>query len=89
MASGAGVCLCTDRPGTGTGGHERQQEKIVCRQVDRGLNTPMTSAAGRLFDAVAALAGIRQEVSFEAQAAIEMEMLATEAAVHPVRQQTL
>jgi len=61
-------------------GMSAQQEKIVCRQVDRGLNTPMTSAAGRLFDAVAALAGIRQEVSFEAQAAIEMEMLATEAA---------
>jgi hydrogenase maturation protein HypF len=57
-----------------------QEERIVCQQVDRGLNTPLTSAAGRLFDAVAALAGIRQEVSFEAQAAIEMEMLATEAA---------
>jgi hydrogenase maturation protein HypF len=59
-------------PGVG-----EQQLRVARQQIDRQLNTPLTSAAGRLFDAVAALIGIRQQVSYEAQAAIELEMLAT------------
>jgi hydrogenase maturation protein HypF len=54
-----------------------QEARIVRQQIDRDLNTPRTSAAGRLFDAVAALAGVRKSVTYEAQAAIELEMLAT------------
>jgi hydrogenase maturation protein HypF len=58
-------------------GISEPQLRIARQQVDRRLNTPSTSAAGRLFDAVAALIGIRHQVSYEAQAAIELEMLAT------------
>jgi len=49
---------------------------IIKQQLRRKINSPLTSSAGRLFDAVSALAGVRGEVDYEAQAAIELEMLA-------------
>ena len=50
--------------------------EIIRKQLKQKINTPLTSSAGRLFDAVSALAGIRQEIEYEAQAAIELEMIA-------------
>ncbi|HMZ44827.1 MAG TPA: carbamoyltransferase HypF [Anaerolineales bacterium] len=49
--------------------------EIVRQQVRKDLNTPHTSSMGRLFDAVASLGGVRSDVSYEAQAAIELEVL--------------
>ncbi len=46
---------------------------LLRAMLQRGLNAQRTSSAGRLFDAVAAIAGLRQEVRFEGQAAMELE----------------
>ena len=53
----------------------QMERDILTTQLEKGINSPLTSSMGRLFDAVSALIGVRMEISYEAQAAIELEAL--------------
>jgi hydrogenase maturation protein HypF len=54
---------------------DSKELEIVRQQMQFGINSPLTSSMGRLFDAVASLSGVRNTVNYEAQAAIELEAL--------------
>ena len=55
---------------------DRNKWTTIKKMIDKGINSPMTSSSGRLFDAVSALVGIRKKIYYEGQAAIELEMAA-------------
>jgi len=54
----------------------RERWGPILQMASSGLNAPSTSSAGRMFDAVAALCGLRTRVSYEGQAAAELEQVA-------------
>jgi hydrogenase maturation protein HypF len=64
------------------------ERAILERMLEKGLNAPWTSSAGRLFDAVAALTGISEESRFEGEAAMALEFAleedAREAGAYPL-----
>ncbi len=53
---------------------ERRRAEVLVTMGRQGLNAPLTSSLGRLFDGIAALIGLRHQVAFEGQAAMELEM---------------
>lgn len=50
--------------------------RMIRMMLERKINSPLTSSVGRLFDAVAALCGVRDTVSYEGQAAMQLEAIA-------------
>jgi hydrogenase maturation protein HypF len=55
------------------------ERRLLKNQLEKGLLCSETSSMGRLFDAVASLIGVRQEIRYEGQAAMELESMATKA----------
>ncbi len=54
------------------------EARLVVRQIERQINSPLTSSMGRLFDAVAVLLGATAEATYEGQPAMELEAMASE-----------
>jgi hydrogenase maturation protein HypF len=68
---GAGAWTMTDLPAVAA--FDDQERQVLRTMIERGVNTPLTSSVGRLFDSVASIAGVRQQVRYEGQAAMELE----------------
>jgi hydrogenase maturation protein HypF len=62
------------------------ERKLLAQMLAKGINAPITTSAGRLFDGIAALIGLHQQVSFEGQAAMALEFTADrcERAAYPI-----
>lgn len=60
-----------------------RERGLLLEMIRKGINSPVTSSAGRLFDAVSSILGIRQKTSFEGQGAMELEFRACENPLSP------
>jgi len=71
-------------------GYSQTELSLIQSQIEKRINSPLTSSMGRLFDAVSALLGICQHISYEGQAAIELEALsdANEDGFYPINLQS-
>jgi len=50
-----------------------RERRVVLQMLQKGFNAPLSSSCGRLFDAVSSLAGLRNRITYEGQAAVELE----------------
>ena len=55
----------------------KDRYSLFAEMINKNINSPLTSSAGRLFDAISSLIGIRDHISYEGEAAIELEKIAT------------
>lgn len=74
LMSRAGISWDTDLPPVAHVGTDGRH--VLAQQIPRGIGCVTTTSMGRLFDAVSSLLGVCQEVTYEGQAAIELEHLA-------------
>jgi hydrogenase maturation protein HypF len=80
-AFGADVTKCELRV---IGRRAPHETDVLLRLIDTDVNSPLTSSCGRLFDAVAAMLDVRENITYDAQAAIELETLALSCASREV-----
>lgn len=59
-------------------GVDGKKADFILQMIDKKINSPETSGMGRFFDGISAILGVRETISFEGQAAIELEMIACE-----------
>jgi hydrogenase maturation protein HypF len=62
-----------------------RERRLAAAQIERRVNAPLASSMGRLFDAAAAVLGVRRVASYEGQAAMELEALASTALLRLAR----
>ena len=62
---------------------DQQVSRVLLQMITKGVNAPWTSSAGRLFDGIASIIGLRQVIRHEGMAAMEMEFLLGEAGTGP------
>lgn len=60
-----------------------EEYKVLRGMLQNGINSPLTSSMGRLFDALSSIVGLRQKASFEGQAAMELEYALRDPAREP------
>lgn len=77
-AFGAGALATTDLPPVAA--FSASERAVLGTMLGRGVNTPLCSSVGRLFDAFATLCGLRHRTSYEGQAAAELEWAAEDGA---------